>query len=77
MMGAADVRERVFTHYKREEDEAMDSGKFDEELTCMSAIAQEITAHSLLLSNEFFASTSEREGSEIARQVVHALCEPA
>ena len=39
----ADVRDRVFTHYKREEDESMESGKFDEELTRMSAIAQQIT----------------------------------
>jgi adenosyl cobinamide kinase/adenosyl cobinamide phosphate guanylyltransferase len=70
-----DVRDRVFTHYKREEDESMESGKFDEELTRMSAIAKEITSHSLFLSNESFASTNEREGSEISRQVVHALCE--
>ena len=71
----ADVRDHVFTHYKREEDESMESGKFDEELTRMSTIAQEITARSLFLSNESFASTNEREGSEIARQVVHALTE--
>jgi DNA mismatch repair ATPase MutS len=69
----ADVRDRVFTHYKREEDESMESGKFDEELTRMSAIAQQITSRSLFLSNESFASTNEREGSEVARQVVHAL----
>jgi ABC-type polar amino acid transport system ATPase subunit len=71
----ADVRDHVFTHYKREEDEGMESGKFDEELTRMSTVAREITAHSLFLSNESFASTNEREGSEIARQVVHALTE--
>jgi len=29
----------VFTHYKREEDETMESGKLDEELARMSAIA--------------------------------------
>ncbi len=71
----ADVRDRVFTHYKREEDESMESGKFDEELTRMSAIADEITQRSLFLSNESFGSTNEREGSEVARQVVHALRE--
>jgi adenosyl cobinamide kinase/adenosyl cobinamide phosphate guanylyltransferase len=71
----ADVRDRVFTHYKREEDESMESGKFDEELTRMSAIADEITPRSLFLSNESFASTNEREGSEVSRQVVHALRE--
>jgi MutS domain V len=71
----ADVRDQVFTHYKREEDENMESGKFDEELTRMSAIAREITSESLFLSNESFASTNEREGSEISRQVVRALTE--
>jgi DNA mismatch repair ATPase MutS len=34
-----------------------------------------ITPHSLLLFNESFAATNEREGSEIARQIVTALLE--
>ena len=63
----------VFTHYKREEDASMESGKLDEELSRMSAIAGQITRHSILLCNESFASTNEREGSEIARQVVRAM----
>ena len=71
----ADVRDRVFTHYKREEDESMESGKFDEELIRMGEIAGQLTPQSLFLSNESFASTNEREGSEVARQVVHALWE--
>ncbi|MGZ4434440.1 MAG: MutS-related protein, partial [Trebonia sp.] len=62
----------VFTHYKREEDAAMHSGKLDEELARMSEIAGQITPRSILLCNESFASTNEREGSEIARQVVRA-----
>jgi hypothetical protein len=63
----------VFTHYKREEDAAMESGKLEEELSRMSAIADHITRYSILLCNESFASTNEREGSEIARQVVRAM----
>jgi len=63
----------VFTHYKREEDVTMESGKLDEELGRMSEIAGQITRHSILLCNESFASTNEREGSEIARQVVRAM----
>lgn len=63
----------VFTHYKREEDATMQGGKLDEELARMSEIAGQITAHSILLCNESFASTNEREGSEIARQVVRAM----
>ena len=69
----ASVCAGVFTHYKREEDATMQSGKLDEELARMSEIAGHIAPGSLLLCNESFASTNEREGSEIARQVVRAM----
>lgn len=65
----------LFTHYKREEDPAMKSGKLDEELGRMSDIADRIGPGSMLLFNESFAATNEREGSELARQVVSALLE--
>lgn len=63
----------LFTHYKREEDVSLQSGKLDEELHRMSEIIDHIAPRSLLLSNESFSSTNEREGSEIARQVFSAL----
>ncbi|MGC2329936.1 MAG: hypothetical protein WA581_00650, partial [Candidatus Acidiferrales bacterium] len=63
------------THYKREEDATMKSGKFDEELARMSDIVDHIAANSMLLFNESFAATNEREGSEIAKQMVSALLE--
>ncbi|MDI3314315.1 MAG: DNA mismatch repair protein [Mycobacterium sp.] len=69
----ADVRDGVFTHFKREEDATLTRGKLDEELARMSAIAEHIGPRSLLLCNESFASTTEREGSEIARGVVDAM----
>jgi len=65
----------VFTHFKREEDATMEKGKLDEELARMSAIASQIGPGGLLLCNESFASTNEREGAEIARQVIRALTE--
>jgi DNA mismatch repair ATPase MutS len=65
----------LFTHYKREEDTTMSSGKLDEELSRMSAIVDNITSNSTLLFNESFAATNEREGSEIARQIISALLE--
>lgn len=65
----------LFTHFKREEDAAMESGKLDEELRRMSDIADHLAHHSLVLFNESFAATNEREGSEIARQIVSALLE--
>ncbi|HEV8712722.1 MAG TPA: hypothetical protein VGX03_07845 [Candidatus Binatia bacterium] len=71
----ANVCDRLFTHYKREEDATMKSGKLDEELSRMSDIVDNITSNSVLLFNESFAATNEREGSEIARQIIHALLE--
>lgn len=70
---AAEVCEGLFTHYKREEDSSMESGKWDEELSRMSDIVDRIKPYSLLLLNESFGSTNEREGSEIASQIVSAL----
>ena len=65
----------IFTHYKRKEDAAMKSGKLDEELSRMSNIVDHLTPNSMVLFNESFAATNEREGSQIARQVVNALLE--
>jgi DNA mismatch repair ATPase MutS len=65
----------LFTHYKREEDARMKSGKLDEELARMSEIVDHIAPNSMVLFNESFAATNEREGSEIAKQIVCALLE--
>ena len=71
----ANLCANLFTHYKREEDVSMKSGKLDEELSRMSDIVDHITSNSMVLFNESFAATNEREGSEIARQIVSALLE--
>jgi DNA mismatch repair ATPase MutS len=65
----------LFTHFKREEDPAMKSGKLDEELARMSQIVNHLRPNAMVLFNESFAATNEREGSEIARQIVCALLE--
>ncbi len=70
---SANVCERLLTHFKRDEDATMVSGKLDEELARMSEIADALTPNSMVLFNESFASTNEREGSEIARQIIRAL----
>ena len=67
--------EGLFTHFKREEDASMESGKLDEELSRMSEIVDHIAPDSLILFNESFAATNEREGSEIGRQIMSALLE--
>ncbi len=71
----AEICPSMFTHYKREEDSTMKSGKFDEELARMSKIIDHVTAGSIVLFNESFAATNDREGSEIARQIVRGLLE--
>ncbi|WP_454887866.1 MutS-related protein [Sphingomonas oryzagri] len=70
---AASLCDGLFTHYKREEDSAMDSGKLDEELTRMSGIVDHLGRHPLILFNESFAATNEHEGAEISRQIVGTL----
>jgi hypothetical protein len=64
---------QVFTHFIREEDASMVSGRLDEELARMSGIADHLGPDCLVLFNESFAATNEREGSEIGRQVVRSL----
>ncbi len=70
---AAAVTTGIFTHYKREEDPTMTSGKFDEELSRMSSLVPAIEDGALLLCNESFAATNEREGSEVAGEVIRAM----
>jgi MutS domain V len=65
----ANVCPRVFTHFKRNEDPSMTGGKLDEELARMSVTVSHISPGCLLLCNEPFGSTNEKEGSDIGRQV--------
>lgn len=71
----ANICTNLFTHFKREEDSEMNSGKLDEELSRMRDIADHLCADSMVLFNESFAATNEREGSEVARQIICALIE--
>jgi DNA mismatch repair ATPase MutS len=71
----AQLHTALCTHYRREEDIAMESGKLDEELKRMSIIVDHLTPGAMILFNESFAATNEREGSEIAYQVASALLE--
>ncbi len=71
----ANISSGVFTHFRREEDRRMERGKLDEELSRMNHIVDHLRPNSLMLFNESFASTTEREGTEIARQIIPALLE--
>lgn len=65
----------IATHFRREEAADLDSGKLDDELARMSDIVDRVTPHMMIMFNESFAATNEREGSEIARQILSPLIE--
>ena len=64
-----------FTHFTRREDSAMNSGRLDEELGRMNRIVENLGERSLILLNESFATTTEKEGSVIAYDIIKALSE--
>jgi hypothetical protein len=72
---SASVRPSIRTHFLREEDAAMERGKLHEELSRLGAVVDASFPGSLVLLNESLSSTNEREGAEIARQVVAALAD--
>ena len=69
------LRRGIYTHFTREEDASMKNGKLAEELCRMDAIADHLGRDDLMLFNESFASTNEREGSEIGHGITEALVE--
>lgn len=69
----ASLRTGIFTHFVREEDAAMVSGRFDEELKRMSRIVGALRRGGLVLMNESFASTNEGEGARIGADVLAGL----
>lgn len=66
---AASVARRAFTHFRREEDRSVSSGK----LAGMSTVVDRLRLGALLLCNESLASTHERVGSDLAAEIIGAL----
>jgi hypothetical protein len=71
----ASVAEGIYTHFIRRADATMRRGRLDDELARLDRIVRVLRPGSLLLLNESFASTNEREGSELADGIVRALTE--
>ncbi|MEM0117887.1 MAG: hypothetical protein QXV32_05530 [Conexivisphaerales archaeon] len=71
----ATICEGLFTHFRKKEDQNMQSGKLEEELIRLNKIVANLKPSSIILMNESLASTNEHEGSEIAMQVTEALVE--
>ncbi|SCM79533.1 putative DNA mismatch repair protein [uncultured Pleomorphomonas sp.] len=72
---SASLADRLLSHFRKEEDATMRSGKLDEELARMDGLVRAATHRSLFLFNESFAATNEREGSKIAGEITGALIE--
>ncbi|XVQ15539.1 MutS-related protein [Spirillospora sp. CA-255316] len=72
---AASPADGVFTHFKREEDRSMEHGKLEEELVRMSAVVDRLRPGALVLCNESFVSTNEREGSAIAAEILRGFAD--
>jgi hypothetical protein len=71
----ATLAARLFTHVERDEDPTLRSGRLDAELREMRTIDDQLAPGDLLLCNESFSSTNEREGSLLAHAIVRALVE--
>lgn len=72
---AADVRDGVFTHFVGDEDHTLSYGKLADELVRMNAVIDRIGPHGMLLCNEAFASTGERDAGRLAGPLLRALTE--
>jgi hypothetical protein len=71
----AEPAERLLTHFVREEDAGMTRGRLDDELARLDAIVERLRPGAMLLLNESFAGTNEREGSALAVGVVKTLAD--
>ena len=61
------------THFPRDEDENLNYGKLAEELSRFRRYVPRMADKALILMNESFATTTEREGAEIAADTLRAL----
>ena len=63
----------ISTHFLRREDCSMNSGRLREEMKRMNQIVDLVSENSMILMNESFASTTEKEGSAIAEGIIQAF----
>ena len=69
----ASVRTGVLTHFVREEDASMASGRLDDELDRLRTVVDALGPGGLVLLNETFASTDEAEAAELGTELVDGL----
>ena len=64
---------KIFTHFDKEEDTNLESGKFDDELRRFNNLIDKLDDRSLIILNESFQSTDEHEGSKIGFEIIKAF----
>ncbi len=67
------IIESIFTHFDKEEDTNLESGKFDDELRRFDLMISKLKENSLIILNESFQSTDEHEGSKIGFEIIKAM----
>ncbi|GAB2579233.1 DNA mismatch repair protein MutS [Microlunatus antarcticus] len=67
------VRSGIFTHFVREEDATMASGRLDDELVRLRRIVVALRPDGLVLLNETLASTNESEAADLGVEAVDGL----
>jgi len=67
------IIESLFTHFDKEEDTNLESGKFDDELRRFDLMISKLKKNSLIILNESFQSTDEHEGSKIGFEIIKAF----
>ena len=63
----------ILTHFPRPETEALERGRFGEEMERLSEISDQITPGCLLILNETFSSTGRKEALAVSEDVLDAL----
>lgn len=71
----APVTTSLQTHFVRGEEAERDTGRLDADLARLAETVSRLNQGAMLLLNEPLSGTNEREGSEIAKQVISALTE--
>ncbi|QDP95992.1 DNA mismatch repair protein MutS [Microlunatus elymi] len=69
------VRTDVCSHFIREEDSTMSSGRFDDELIRLGKIVDAIGPGALILMNESLASTDAREAADLGTEFLQAFAD--
>lgn len=69
----ASVCNGICTHFRKNEDPTLNSGKLDDELRRFRNSIDALQSHTILMCNESFSSTNEKEGTGIALPILDAM----